>query len=137
MKLHLVKQLNNTFKVAHDSDYDKMKRIKAGDMLECEVKKPRNLAFHKKFFALINLVFDNQERYSNADDLRYDLTIDAGFFERRIDLDGDEVKKPKSISFAKMDDHEFSELYDAFIRVVVARFGYHKQDLIDNINQYY
>ena len=61
MKLTLIKQLNNTFKLAYDSDYDKAKKIKVGEAYECEIKQSRNIKFHRKYFALINMVYDNQE----------------------------------------------------------------------------
>lgn len=137
MKISLVKKLDNSFAIAYPSDYEKAKKIKVGEIFEYETKKPRNYLFHKKFFALINLVFDNQEAYTNIDDLRYDLTIESGFFTRRTNLQGDEVKKPKSISFAKMDEREFNELYEAFLRSIERCFKFDKQDVIDNIEQYF
>ena len=57
MKVFLVKQLNNSFKIAYNSDYEKIKKLKAGEEYQCEIKRPRNLKFHKKFFALINMLF--------------------------------------------------------------------------------
>lgn len=137
MKITLVKNLNNTFSLAYNSDYEKAKKIKAGELRDYETKKPRNPAFHRKFFALINLVFDNQEIYSNTDDLRHDLTIEAGYFTRRTNLEGDEVKKPKSISFAKMDEHEFNNLYNAFLNVVIKHFGHDKEALEQELIQHF
>ncbi len=137
MKFTIVKQLNNTFKVAYESDYEKMKRIKVGDFLECEIKKPRNYEFHKKFFALIQMIFQNQERYNNIDDLREDLIVEAGFYTWRENFKGDRVKKAKSISFANMDDHEFSDFYSAVLDEIVKHFNFDKQDIIDNVEQYF
>ena len=137
MKFTIVKQLNNSFKVAYDSDYDKMKRIKVGDFLECEIKKPRNYMFHKKFFALMNLLYQNQEIYINIDDLREDLTIEAGYYKNRVNFNGELVKRAVSISFAKMDEHEFSEYYSKVLDVIVKHFNFNKQDIIDNVQQYF
>ena len=137
MKFTIVKQLNNSFKVAYDSDYDKMKRIKAGDLLECEIKKPRNYKFHKKYFALLNMIFDNQERYSNITDLRHDLTVEAGYYTLRENLQGDTIKTPNSISFSQMDELEFSELYTKTIRVIEKYFGFLEADILENIEQYF
>jgi len=137
MKILLVRQMNNTFKCAYDTDLDNMKRIKAGEMVMCEVTKPRNIQFHRKFFALLNLVFHNQEIYMDVEDLRHDLTIEAGFFEYRVNLFGEEVKKAKSISFAKMDEFEFSSFYSAVLDTIVRCFHFDKQDIIDNVEQYF
>ena len=137
MKLTIVKQLNNTFKVAYDSGYEKMKRIKVGDFLECEIRKPRNYMFHKKFFSLINLLYQNQEIYVNINDLREDLIITAGYYRNTVNFKGETVKRPISISFANMDEHEFNDLYNAVIDVIVKCFNFDKQDIIDNVEQYY
>ncbi len=137
MKFTIVKQLNNTFKVAYDSDYEKMKRIKVGDFLECEIKKPRNYRFHKKFFALIQMIFQNQERYNNVDDLREDLTIEAGYYVKRENIKGELIKRAKSISFANMEEHEFSDFYSAVLDEIVKHFNFNKQDIIDNVEQYF
>ncbi|QIL40997.1 DUF1367 family protein [Pedobacter sp. HDW13] len=137
MKLSLVKQLNNTFKVAFDSDYEKLQKIKPNEMVECEITKPRNYKFHKKFFALINLVFDNQEIYQHLDDLRHDLIVESGYFESRPNLYGEEIKKPKSISFAKMDEYEFNELYSAVLDTIIKHFNFDRQDIIDNVEQFF
>lgn len=137
MKLILVKQLNNTFKVAYDSDFEKLKYIKAGDKVMCEIRKPRNIGFHNKFFALIELVFQNQEVYKNKDDLRKDLIVEAGFYEQRVDFHGVVHHKPKSISFASMDEDEFQDLYNKVLDVIVQIFAWDKDDILDNIEQYF
>lgn len=137
MKITLVKKLNNTFQVAYNSDYEKVKKLKVGEEYQCEVKQPRNYRFHKKFFALINLVFENQEVYDNIDDLRYDLTVEAGFFNRRTNLEGNEIKQAKSISFAKMSEEDFGKLYDSFLDVIAKHFNFDKQDIQENIMEFY
>ena len=137
MKITLVKQLNGQFKLAYDSDFEQAKKIKVGEFYEFSYSKPRNYLFHKKFFALVELVYQNQEAYSNKDDLREDLTIDAGFYRVTTNLQGNEVKKAQSISFAQMDEIEFNEFYNRFIDAVVRWLKIDKQDLIDNITQYF
>jgi len=137
MKITLVKQLNSTFKLAYDSDFEQAKKIKVGEFYEFSYSMPRNYKFHKKFFALLELVYQNQEVYSNKDDLREDLTIEAGYFRLTENIKGQTVKRAKSISFAQMDEAEFSEFYSAIINVVVNWLKIDKEDLIDNIQQYF
>ena len=137
MKFTIVKQMNNSFKVAYDSDYEKLKKIKVGDLLECEIRKPRNYKFHKKFFAMLNLVFQNQERYDNIDDLRHDLTIVSGYYTERVNIQGEHVKMANSISFAKMTETEFSNLYDSFLTQVQKYFHFDKETVNENLEQFY
>lgn len=137
MKIVLVKNLAGQIIPAYDSDKEKLKRFKAGEPFFAEVTMPRNLRFHKKFFALMNMVFENQEVYKNLDDLRYDLTVEAGYFEEYVSFQGEVVRKAKSISFAKMDDTAFAEYYEAVLLTIVKYFHFDKQDIIDNIDNYF
>lgn len=137
MKFFVVKQLNNTLKVSFNSDYEKIKKLKVNEEYQCEIKRPRNIKFHRKFFALINMLFDNQEIYNNADDLRGDLIVEAGFYRVVTDFKGVEKKKPKSIKFSSMDEDEFSDLYNRVLDVIVQHFHFDKQSIIDNVEQYF
>jgi hypothetical protein len=82
-------------------------------------------------------VFENQEIYNNLEHLRKDLTISAGYYDIRHNFEGVEIYEPKSISFAQMDEIEFSEFYNRIIDVVVKWLGIEKQEIIDNIEQYF
>jgi hypothetical protein len=136
MQITLIKTLNG-FKLAYNSDHELAKKIPLNEPIIYEWKNPRNLKFHKKFFALLNLVFENQERYNNLDHLRKDLTISAGYYDLRLNIEGLEIREAKSISFAKMTDTEFSDYYNRIIDVVVKWLGIDKDDIIQNINQYF
>jgi len=114
-----VKGLDNRFTVAHNSDYDKLKKIKPNKMVLCKITQPRNLIFHKKFMALIQMVFQNQEHYNNFDKLRKDLIVDAGFFDEHTSIWGEIKQEAKSISFASMGEAEFQELYDRVVDSIV------------------
>lgn len=137
MKLSIVKTLSGAFKVAFDSDYENAKKIPVNQPFEIEYKKRRNYQFHKKFFALIEMVYQNQERYNNKEELREHLTIASGYFNISYDLDGFETKKAKSISFASMDEIEFNQFYNAVIDTIIKYFHFDKQDIIDNVEQYF
>jgi len=137
MKITLIKTLNGTFKLAYNSDYDLANKVPLNEPIVFEWSKPRNLKFHKKFFALLNMVYENQEQYNNIEHLRKDLTISAGYYDLRFNIEGVEVQEAKSISFAKMDDVEFSEFYNRIVDVVVKWLGIDKQEIIDNIEQYF
>lgn len=137
MELYLVKQLNGSLLPAYESDYEKVKKIKQGDTVKCEVTKPRNIKFHKKFFALMNLVYQNQERYDHIDDLREQLTIAAGYYTTTYTLEGVEQQKAKSISFAAMDELEFGELYNALLDVIVKYFHFDRIEIEQNLAEFY
>ena len=137
MTIALVKTLSGNFKLAFDSDYEQAKKIPVNEIIFYEWHKPRNIRLHRKFFVLMKMVYENQEVYNNIEHLRKDLTISAGFYDLRYDFEGVEIKEPKSISFAKMDDTEFSEFYNRIIDVIIKWLGWEKQEIIDEIEQYF
>jgi len=137
MKVFLVKQGNNSFLPSHNSDYDALKKIKVGQTVSCEIKQPRNIGFHRKFFALINMVFENQEIYDNIDFLRKELTKKAGFYDVYTNHLGVKCYEAKSISFAKMNQDEFEELYQRFLDAVEYIFKFDSELIKENIENFY
>lgn len=138
MEIYLIRTLSGTLKPAYDTDYDNFKKFPLNEPFKVEYKKQRNARFHRKFFSLVKLVYDNQEVYTNIDHLRKHLTIASGFYELVHDLEtGAEYKEAKSISFSKMDETEFSELYNRFIDTVHKYFGFDKEELINEIERCY
>lgn len=137
MEIQFVKTLNGSFKLAFDSDFEKAKKLPLNEPFFVTYVKKRNAKFHRKFFALINMVYQNQERYNNYDELREHLTIASGYFNFSYDLDGVEIKKAKSISFAAMDETEFNDLYNAVTDTIIKYFHFEKQDIIDNVEQFF
>ena len=135
MKIALVKQLDNSFKIAHPSDYETAKKQKAGETLFFEVKKERNIKFHRKLFALINLVFQNQDLTDDKDNLRAYLTVKSGFYET-IKSDTGVMYLPKSISFAKMDATEFEQLFIKFLNVSSKLIGVDNEDIMNELSEF-
>lgn len=104
-------------------------KLKIGQGVHGTFKKYRNLAFHNKYFALLNIAFDNWDpgevnsKYGtpekNFDRFRADVTILAGFYDTTIRLDGSVRVEPKSISFGAMGQDEFENLYSRTIDVLL------------------
>lgn len=99
------------------SDVDDKHKLAIGHKYWCDVKRARNYEFHKKFFALIKLAFDNlpeglEKRYPSSNTLRDDLLIRCGYTERVNSRQGP-VDVAASIAFDKMGQDEFEQLYTA------------------------
>ena len=107
----------------HNQDHDNIKacKFKVGQVYEVEYKTPRNYKFHKKFFALLNLVYDNQEIFTNFDSFREYIVIKSGYHIKTITSNG-VFYNAKSISFASMDNASFEKLFDKALDVVIAEF---------------
>ena len=138
MKIALIKGLDNKFSIAYDSDYELAKKIKPNEVYEYEFKKTRNIKFHRKFFALVNLCFSNQETFNNFKHLRKELIICAGHYELIFDLEsGTQKKEALSISFESMDEIEFKKLYSDVLNVICDKFLFDKEDVLNNVAQYF
>ena len=93
-----------------------------------KLSKPRNVAFNRKFFALLHVAFEAWEPNhlgehvrASRERFRKDLLILAGYYESFAGIDGSIHLEPKSISFAAMDETEFQQLYNACVNVLLDR----------------
>ena len=121
---------------AHATDVDAIKKLPNSQPVRVKVTRMRNPQFHRKFFALLNYLFDiwepeeeNHVGDKNFDRFRKDIVILAGFYERYIRLDGTTRIEPKSSSFANMDEDEFEQLYEKVIDVGIKYVARNYTDL--------
>ena len=138
MELTLIKTLNGSFKLAYDSDYEKAKKIPLNEPFEVSYTKRRNARFHRKFFALINLCYQNQYKFNNFEHLRKELIICSGHYDLIFDLEtGAQKKEAQSISFSKMDETEFNKLYTDVLNVICDKFLFDKEEVLNEVAQYF
>jgi Protein of unknown function (DUF1367) len=137
MKFLAVKTMGHALKPAFDSDLEKVKKMKVGETYSIEVKKPRNVAHHRKFFALINLTFENQEIYDNIDFMRSELTKAAGFYDHYLNHLGISCYVSKSISFANMDQFDFDIMYNKFLDIIIKVFKFDRDTIEDELVNFF
>lgn len=127
--------------------WKKLFRSEPGELSSIETIFTRNYRFHKKYFALLNYAFDcwepDRQRKSykgmpvtkNFERFRSDVTIQAGFYEQTFDLDGNMKLEAQSISFAKMDDNDFEEVYNRVADVILQKvlITYKGREELDNV----
>lgn len=123
---------------------DFLAKLKLGAGVTVEIKRHRNPALHRKYFALLNLAFEAWEPAmatyrgetvgKNFDQFRNDITVLAGHYEMAVNLRGETRLTAKSISFASMSAETFEELYSATVNVILAKImtNYTRDDL-DNV----
>ena len=134
----LVTKSNSGLKPSYDSDMEIYVKIPVGETFEIDYKKPRNVKFHRKFFALIRLAFENQEAYKLIDSMREHLIIHAGYSYEETNFITGEIKiKAKSISFASMDEIEFSNLYESVKNVISQWLGIENESIDEEISKYF
>ena len=112
-----------------DDDYEEKKKLKLGQTYSVEVKVARNVDFHRKYFALISYAWEflneqETEKFRTKENFRKYVEVAAGhcdvIFHPRLQ---EYVEIPKSISFGKMDNAEFSDLYQRVKDVIFSIIG--------------
>ena len=112
-----------------DDDYEEKKKLKLGQTYSVEIKVARNVDFHRKYFALISYAWEflneqETERFRTKENFRKYVEVAAGhcdvIFHPRLQ---EYVEIPKSISFGKMDNAEFSDLYQRVKDVIFSIIG--------------
>jgi hypothetical protein len=129
------------FVPAAPEDADALRKIKLGSTVRARFTQPRNIGFHRKFFAMLDIGFDAWEpperEYNglpvqkNRERFRKDCIIAAGFFEPVANLLGEVRAEAHSISFANMDQTEFERVYSAVADVILQKVlrNYTRADL--------
>lgn len=135
MKFHCRNTINGLIPL-YPADLDEKRKLKIGKDYEVEVKHPRNYEFHKKFFALVNLCYENYETEMPSDTFRRWLIMRAGFVNAFV-TDRGTFYDAESISFASMDQKEFEEVYDRVLNVVIKLLELTEDEITDNLLNFF
>lgn len=116
-------------KPMYDEDYDSKKMLKVGNVYEATIKEMRNVAFHRKYFSLINLAWEylnEQQRTFFKDDVnafRKTVEVAAGHYEPVYSVARQSwLEVPKSIAFDKLSESDFEQLYERVKNVLFQTF---------------
>lgn len=125
------KMIGNRLEPVDDAGKDVLAKVKLGSVVMVEYKRPRNVAHHRKFWALISLIYQNQTRYKSPEDLCDAIKVYVGHSKVLRMTDGREVHTPLSIAFHAMDQASFDGFYDKVVDVVCAEIipGLDREDL--------
>lgn len=127
-----------------DIDWEAKKRLRIGSDVRVSITMPRNIKFHRKFFALLNITLDNlpettqqQLRVNSTQRLLDILKIRMGFYDI-VQIDGRNVLELHSISFAKMDEYAFGKFYDQAVTEILEFFlqGTDRNELLQEVEQF-
>jgi hypothetical protein len=122
MKINLVKT-SLGLKPIDDEDIRKLKKIEEGEVVVAEYKLSRNPRFHRKLFALLDLMYTNDRLEITRELYRKEMLLACGYFDSYQGYDGEVRREPKSMSFASMDEDTFNSLYQDMLFVATQRLG--------------
>lgn len=117
MKLYLTVGKNGRVGGVNPPDVELLRRLPVGTGFVVDVSRPRNIALHRKFFALCQFIVDNHPRFDSVEQVVRELKIRAHHYDEHITLDGEIVYVPRSISFGECDEDVFRAFYERAVLV--------------------
>ena len=108
---------------------DVLSKIKEGRLVMADVRQSRNIQNHKRFFAFLNTVFNQQEHFQTVEQLRFWLISKAGYVDKFSAPNGHLMYQPQSMDFSSMDEIKFLMVFNDCIDVVVGEFAMNREEL--------
>jgi len=97
-----------------------IRRYEPGAIITADIRQPRNLQHHRKFWVLLEIVRENNDAFDSAETVLYALKAALG---RGKWIEVPKASRPmfipESISFASMDQEEFSRFYSDAVNAVL------------------
>jgi len=124
----------NALKAADPISAETLSAMKHGEVVTATLKRTRNIQHHRKAFALLSLVQENQDQYPDVESLLTAVKVGIGHCTwinatiRGIHI---QIPIPKSISFASMSQDKFEKFYEKMVVYILSDIlpGVNKDDL--------
>lgn len=136
--IYLVKTESGEIIPSSYDDHEYFRKKKPGAVLKAKITEPRNGQFHRLYFALLDVAFNNQEKYDCFEDFRVECQLRAGHYKQHVTLKGKTVYVPMSIAYDKLDNDAFEKLYEQVLQVILKYFlhGTTEQEIHNEIQKY-
>lgn len=106
-----------------DAESEEAVRKSLGKVVLVKTQRARSPEQHRMFFAVMRVVFENQEQFKTINDLKEATLIELGYSELRETFKGDRYRVAQSIAFHKMKHEDFTKLFDAALELWSRHFG--------------
>lgn len=104
---------------ADEAASEALRSLKAGEEIDCEIKKQRIHKNLRRWWGLCNLVYENSEQFGSPDAVHQFLKIKAGYADQIVCKSTGEVYFiARSIAFGRMDEVKFQGLWKRAVKVV-------------------
>ena len=127
MKILLQNTINGLLPL-YGSDYDEKRKLKLGETYEAEIVRPRNVGFHRKFFALINLGWENTSMELPFEVYRKWVIMKAGYVQT-YDTGKGILYEAESIAFGSMPEDRFEVLFGRCLDIIIKDIGATEEDI--------
>lgn len=116
----------------YPADFDEKRKLKLGEDYKVTITNPRNIGFHRKFFALVNIGHQNTDLDMPMETYRKYVISKAGYFKAYTTPNG-VFYEADSISFGSMEQDVFEELYSRVIDVIIKDTGATVEDVENSL----
>lgn len=98
-----------------DNDLSKraLSKIKMGEAVRVEIKRPRSLQWHRRYWALVSLIADNSSY--TPEDVHDLVKLRCGCTKVIKERNGNVVTLPDSIAFDRMDSIAWAEFWERVV----------------------
>ena len=115
-----IKWNGKCFEPVYPSDKDKSYAMEKNVTMIADIKMPRNINHHRKFFAILRLVLDNWPEGDNRKPIDEEallklLKYEVGHVDTYRDLRGNIKIEPLSINFLSMDQLSFNSFSRSYL----------------------
>lgn len=86
-------------------------------------KEPRSGPFHRRHFAMVNALFEAQERFEDDYGFRKWLEMGAGYCDMVPGRDGQLIPVPRSIDYATLDQADFEPIHNDIFKFVRSEYA--------------
>jgi len=135
MKIYLKNTLSGLIPL-YDSDFEQKRKLKLNTDYLADIVNPRNIGFHKKFFALINLGHKNTKLRLPFESYRAYVLMKAGYVKTFTTPSG-LMFLPESISFANKTQDQFEEVYSRVIDVIIKDIGVTSEEIEKELIEFF
>jgi len=98
---------------ADDASATVLRKVPVGDVVACEIRRPRNSSQHRLYWVLCTAVAINHEQLHDAESVHQVLKLLTGLTDKiAIKSTGEIIEIPRSISFGKMSADEWDAYFD-------------------------
>lgn len=121
MRTFLRKKLDGSFVPACEMSEHLARKISVDELIEIDwpSRKTRSGKWHKRYWGLLRLIYQNTERFKSEQDVHFWLKRETGLFDGCVDLpDGSKAYFVKSISYDEMTADEWADYWKRAVDVV-------------------
>ncbi len=132
MKISFIKKQGSLHPVT-PSDIESFNKFPEGFQCVLDVKKTRNPALFRKYWALCRMVLDNTEGFRDVEQVSHSLLIVTGYCDQRVLRNGEAYVTPHHINWESCTAEKFEGIWNAIVPYVCEQLGNTEQEINDNL----